>query len=221
MALLTPTYNLDKYPEVYDPREDTFLLLDALEMEAGFLSKFNPTVVVEVGSGSGIVIAALAVMLRKSCLCMSTDINFTACQATKNTSILNDVSIECMAMDLLTCFKRKVFDVVVFNPPYVVTESEEITGHGLNRAWAGGKHGCEIINRLVFDLPDMLSDRGVCYMVLLKENKPEEIVEVMKLLCFVSEIVVQRRIPGEHLNTELIFFLDTVWPTKLAFSGED
>ncbi|KAJ8931247.1 hypothetical protein NQ314_015866 [Rhamnusium bicolor] len=199
MVLETPKYNLDKYPEVYDPREDTFLFLDALEADTMFLLNLKPKIAVEIGSGSGIVITGLAFILQKSCLYFSTDINYQACLATKNSASLNNVSVECSNMDLLTGFNHNMFDIILFNPPYVVTDSEEISGNGLNCAWAGGVNGREIIDKLLCNISELLTSKGVCYMVLLKENKPEEVVNVMSRFNFNSEIVLQRKIPGEHL----------------------
>lgn len=51
--------------------------------------------------------------------------------------------------DLLSCLKRdRLIDVLVFNPPYVVTSSEEITeGEVIARAYAGGARGREVMDR--------------------------------------------------------------------------
>lgn len=199
MTLVTPKYNLINYPEVYEPSEDTFLLLDALEADASFLLDMKPKIAVEIGSGSGVVITGLALLLKKSCLCFSTDINPQACLATQNTAGLNDVPIECININLLFGFKNHLFDVILFNPPYVVTDPEELSGNGLNRAWAGGVNGREIIDRLLNNISEMLTPEGVCYLLLLKENKPQEVVDVMKNLKFDSQLVLQRKIPGEFL----------------------
>lgn len=199
MTLYTPKYNLNKYPEVYEPSEDTFLLLDALEADAQFLLDLKPKIAVEVGSGSGVIITGLACLLKEACAYFSTDINIQACHATQDTAGLNKVPIECINMDLLLGFKNNMFDIILFNPPYVVTESEEISGSGLSRAWAGGANGREIIDKLLCNISDMLTDRGVCYVVLLKENNPEEVINFMKNLKFDSRLILRRKIPGELL----------------------
>ncbi|XP_018564540.1 hemK methyltransferase family member 2 [Anoplophora glabripennis] len=205
MTLDTPKYNLNKYPEVYEPSEDTFLLLDALEADTSFLLNLKPKIAVEIGSGSGVIITGLASLLKNSCLYFSTDINPQACLATQNTARLNGAPIECINMDLLLGFKNRMFDIILFNPPYVVTDSEELSGSGLNRAWAGGTNGREIIDRLSCNISDMLTPEGICYLLLLKENNPQEVVSGMKGLGFDSELVLQRKIPGEFLYVYKFF----------------
>ncbi|EJW72780.1 hypothetical protein WUBG_16311 [Wuchereria bancrofti] len=53
----TPLYHItdEQKDSVYEPAEDTFLLLDALEKDREALGQLEPNVVVEIGSGSGII----------------------------------------------------------------------------------------------------------------------------------------------------------------------
>lgn len=198
MRLPTPLYDLKDFPDVYEPSEDSHLFLDALEKDQDSILSKSPKLACEIGSGSGILITGLAQLLKTSCAYFSTDINVSACRATTKTALLNNSCVESVGMDLLGMF-RSSFDVILFNPPYVVTESKEIMGRGLDRAYAGGCAGREIIDKFLATLPSSLSENGVCYLLLLKENNVEEVKEKVRGLGLKSELVLERKIPGEHL----------------------
>ncbi|KAF7270584.1 hypothetical protein GWI33_016475 [Rhynchophorus ferrugineus] len=198
MSLQTPLYNLNDFPDVYEPSEDTHLFIDALEKDMKHIINSKPTLACEIGCGSGVLIAALAKILKSTCCYFCTDINPKACIATTRTAKMNKVPLECTRMDLTTNLKCK-FDIILFNPPYVLTEELEIFGCGLNRAFAGGLRGRSVTDRLLNNLNDILSDNGVCYLLLLKENNIGEIGEKMGEKGFKIKLVIQRKIPGEHL----------------------
>jgi len=198
MSLPTPLYDLKNFPDVYEPSEDTFLFLDALECDADFINSVKPANIAEVGCGSGVVITFLASILKSKCTYFATDINPSACLATLKTATLNNVTVECLNMNMLSHFKHSLFDVLLFNPPYVVTEDSEI-GPGLQAAWAGGADGREIIDKFLANLNNLISDTGVCYMVVIKENKPDEIKKIMYNLGFNTCVIKERKILAEHL----------------------
>lgn len=91
----TPSWKFDEMADgVYEPREDSFLLLDALEADLKLIKeKCHPTLVVEVGSGSGIIISAISKLLNSSTLCLAVDINPAACNITAETAIMNNVAV--------------------------------------------------------------------------------------------------------------------------------
>ncbi|KIH46110.1 hypothetical protein ANCDUO_23840 [Ancylostoma duodenale] len=57
MSLPTPIYKLNaaQQQSVYEPAEDTFLLLDAIEKDIQKLRDISPEIVLEIGCGSGVV----------------------------------------------------------------------------------------------------------------------------------------------------------------------
>jgi release factor glutamine methyltransferase len=87
----------------------------------------------------------------------------------------------------------------VFNPPYVETISEEVgeaqgnTERLIEKSWAGGANGMEVTDRLLEEIPELLSPQGIFYLVAVKENKPEEIIERMKSKGLTGEVSLNSR----------------------------
>ncbi|XDC50022.1 hypothetical protein R6Z07M_001204 [Ovis aries] len=189
------------FSDVYEPSEDTFLLLDALEAAAAEL--MGVEICLEVGSGSGVVSAFLASVIGPQALYMCTDVNPEAAVCTLETARCNKVHIQPIITDLvkglLPRLKESV-DLLVFNPPYVVTPPEEVGSHGIQAAWAGGRNGREVIDRFLPVAPDLLSPRGLFYLVTIKENNPEEILKIMKTKGLQGTTALSRQAGQEMLS---------------------
>ncbi|KAK3087463.1 hypothetical protein FSP39_006238 [Pinctada imbricata] len=189
---------------VYEPAEDSFLFLDALQSDYEELKKSKPNICLEVGCGSGVCITFLAKMLgQQAAVYWCTDINPHAVCLAKKTAQQNGIVLEAVQTDLMQCFEARLageIDVLLFNPPYVVTPSEEVGGNGIEASWAGGLHGREVIDRFLPIVPKFLSKSGVLYLVVVKENKPEEIGEIMASHNFEMTTVLTRRSGPELLS---------------------
>ncbi|CAG0884015.1 unnamed protein product [Darwinula stevensoni] len=129
----------ERYSSVYEPAEDSFLLLDALEQDLGVINSTMPLICLEVGCGSGVVISALGRCLETPALCLGVDINPVACHCTQITAQKNGSNVDVICADLAILLLGRLessIDVLIFNPPYVVTESAEVLEPGLPRSWA-------------------------------------------------------------------------------------
>jgi release factor glutamine methyltransferase len=215
--LPTPSTSHVCFDRVYEPAEDSFLLIDTLSSasESAFLHKrFERNasdiapLVLEVGVGSGVVLGFVAanpskIFGREDVLTLGTDINRFACQAasrTVDTAIKDSSSraffLDVINGDLASSVKPNVIDVFIFNPPYVPAELPDFTRHNgyntlstgqmrttfdqdsylLELSYAGGADGMVVTNRMMEQIPSLLSpERGVAYLLLCAQNKPEEV----------------------------------------------
>ncbi|KAL2135653.1 hypothetical protein VTI74DRAFT_7463 [Chaetomium olivicolor] len=223
--LPTPSTSHVPYTRVYEPAEDSFLLLDTLSSasETSFLSRRFPIspspstttttpsptpLVVEIGPGSGVVLAFVtahvrALFSRRDVLTLGIDVNRFACKATGQTvrrAVEEDAAesghgsgyhLGVGQGDLTSALRKGTVDVLVFNPPYVPTDQVPAVPQGeaavkdrttyeedsnlLALSYAGGRDGMEITERLIGELPGVLAERGVAYLLLCAQNKPEEV----------------------------------------------
>jgi len=192
-------FNKKEYLNFYEPAEDSFLLIDALEKDLDFIQKINPSVCLEIGSGSGVVSSALASVL-KNCFFLTTDINKAACSATLRTAAANGVIVETVNTSLASALKIKP-DLVIFNPPYVPTDNSEVTTKDLlTRSWAGGEKGRIVIDKFLKLLPNLLGNKSLCYLLILRENRREEILSLLEGISLSGEVVLERRAGRESLE---------------------
>ncbi|KAH0595538.1 hypothetical protein MHUMG1_06713 [Metarhizium humberi] len=139
--LPTPDTSHVPYSRVYEPAEDSFLLLDTLSspsetafLQAAFPSSSPAPLVLEIGTGSGIVVAFLNAHARtlfghRHLLACGVDMNAFACRATVQTVLTagaahadsHGMYLGSWTGDLASALRPHEVDVLVFNPPYVPT----------------------------------------------------------------------------------------------------
>jgi release factor glutamine methyltransferase len=169
--------------EVYDPSEDTFLLLEAALKDARPGEK-----VLEVGTGSGII--SLFVMGIADVI--ATDISPHAARNAR----LNGVPV--VRADLYNGICGK-FDLIIFNPPYLPTAGEERLKSWLNRAFDGGPTGRGEIARFLKDIDRILAPGGRILTVISSLTGIEEIKKMFAGRGFHTEEVASEKIPFEKL----------------------
>lgn len=195
-------------PDVYEPSDDTFLLADALAQAVDAWRDAPPLTVLEVGCGSGFVTSTLALLLRKHGInthIIASDVSRAALDAAQATLAAHGVTgVELLQANLMHPFLpqlARAADLVVFNPPYVVTPDEEVQRGGIAAAWAGGTDGRAVIDAFLQQLAEVLAPGGRAYLVTIAENRPAEICEYMRSSCGMqAEIVMQRRADEELLS---------------------
>ena len=110
--------------DVYQPAEDTYLLLRAALAEAR-----PEDLALEIGCGSGFISQELAGKVGRL---IATDINPHAVLAAKARGV------EVIRADIFQGIKGK-FDMILFNPPYLPTKPEERIGQWIDYALDGGE----------------------------------------------------------------------------------
>ncbi|KAG8465630.1 hypothetical protein KFE25_002937 [Diacronema lutheri] len=192
--------------QVYEPSDDTFLLMDVLQAESPRLRESAPAVCLELGSGSGAVTSSLwaSLQLRTPALFLCIDINPRAAATTRATCALNGVRpADVVRADLVHPFAERLrgqVDVLVCNPPYVPTPPEEVGTQRIEAAWAGGTHGREVIDRLLPGACALLSACGSFYLLLEASNRPDEVAASVRALGLEAVQICARRAQNERLS---------------------
>lgn len=137
--------------EVYEPAEDTDLLIAALRKEplAGLRA-------LDVGTGSGAVGQA---MRDAGARVVAVDINPAAARAARA------LGLDVLRGDLASAV-RGPFDAVAFNAPYLPSSEDERLPGEIDRAFHGGEGGVEVSERLARDLPRVLAPGGRAFLVV-------------------------------------------------------
>lgn len=156
--------------------------------------------------GSGEVSQNLTSIISNG-LYFCTDVNIRAAEKTKQLLWKNSTTSqrpEVILCDLFSAFRPGVlFDVIMFNPPYVPTDKEEfdraIRTRDLSASWAGGRDGREVIDRFLVDFIPFLRNGGFAYLVVLLVNDPHHISTLTESRGFTTTIVLKRRAGMEHL----------------------
>ncbi|KAK3783899.1 hypothetical protein RRG08_042832, partial [Elysia crispata] len=162
-----------------------------------------PCFCLEVGSGSGICITFLAQILNSSATFFCTDINPKAVEMTMATALKNGRTVEPILCNLTNALEQRLkgkVDVLLFNPPYVVTPSDEVASGGIEASWAGGIKGREVTDKFLPKVASLLSPDGAFYLVVIKENDPDDIEQLMKSYGLSMKCLGSRRAGREYLS---------------------
>lgn len=171
---------------VYEPAEDTFLLISALEK-----MDLKEKSVLELGTGSGIISLILA---KRAKLIIAADINPEAVKCAKENAKLNGIkNAEFIESDLFSNIKEK-FDIIIFNPPYL--PCEKITS---DIALDGGADGRKVIERFLEGAPKFLNPRGKIYILESSLSDYRKTLAQFKKYAVSAGIVARRKFDWEEL----------------------
>mgnify|MGYP003976089693 CR=1 FL=1 len=172
---------------IYEPAEDSYLLQASLKK---FLkNKLKNIQILDMGSGSGI--QALTCKKLKFKNIIVADINPEAIENLKKQK-LNTLKSNLFSN---TKLKRKKFDLIIFNPPYLPEDKREPKDSRQNTT--AGKKGYEIIIKFLKQSKSHLKNKESSILLLFSSlSKPKTILNKAKELNYNYEI----------LNTQKLFF---------------
>ena len=175
---------------VYIPSDDTFILAENLEIKEG-------QSVLEIGTGSGLV-SMYASLLTDDVT--ATDINYNALElAEKNFKLNNINTIKLEFGDLFEPVKDKKFDVILFNTPYLPTDSDDIINDDLNYAFDGGLDGRKVIDRFINQVSNHLNDKGIVQIIQSSLSDNDRTLDMFDRNGFVAEIAESEKFFFEEI----------------------
>ncbi len=194
-------------------------MMEAFELDIPVLQALLPPspLTLEIGVGSGILSSYASIVIRNlhpitfqdekkeikdiekfKVTSIGVDINPDAVRIANLTFENNNVSGRVYESDLTNAVQNIVkgkTDVLIFNPPYVPSEQEELLhGDMFSKSYAGGDRGREVLDRFIPTIPTILSKNGIFYVVVLHpQNEIDELSSRMKEIGMIGHVVVARK----------------------------
>ncbi len=174
---------------VYPPSDDTFLLLDNLNLSGG-------EYVLDVGTGTGILAIKCAL---RGCHAVGIDVDKKAIRNAKFNAKINSVDhLTCfLCGDVTTALRDGCnFDIVLMNPPYLPSSGDPRVDEPL---WDGGPDGTSLIMRVIEDLGKLMSEDGKLYFVVSSLSNVARVVSRLEVAGFKVTILAKRKLWFEEL----------------------
>ena len=175
---------------VYAPAEDTFLLMDAIDLN-------HDDVFLDVGCGAGLLTLGAARIARRV---VATDISLEAARNTLRNLKRNGLVHPCSIMqsDLLSSIPpAALFSVIAFNPPYLPYDG---TRTEMDHAFLGGVKGTELTERFIQQAVGHLQKGGSVFVVSSSLANIKDLKNVMVNCGLDIEIVASLSIFFEKIQ---------------------
>jgi release factor glutamine methyltransferase len=186
---------IELHPEVYDPAEDSFLLLESITIGP-------EDSILELGTGCGLIALECAC---QGAQVICTDINPYAIQLTRrnierNRHLLKG-NIEIRQGDLFSVLKNNErFTVILFNPPYLPTKKNDKIGGWFDTATDGGPSGLRLTRRFLQELHKHLRPAGCAYFIFSSLSDRSTLELSMENERLSAKIIASHRYDGEDLD---------------------
>jgi release factor glutamine methyltransferase len=183
---------LELYPNVYRPSDDSYLLADNIQIKKG-------EKVLDMGTGCGIqgIIAS-----KMGGVVTSSDISSDAIKCARKNAESNDANITFVKSDIFNDIEDE-FDLIMFNPPYLPTEHGN-AGDEREKALDGGETGKEVTLMFLEELKNHLSHDGRALLVTSTLSIPENPGDIFSKHGLAYKIVDEKPLFFERLYIYMI-----------------
>lgn len=174
------------FDRIYEPREDSFLLAQAVRSMKGERA-------LDLGTGCGIMAIILAENFREV---IAADIDPIAVEnAMFNAQERGKHNITFLVSDLFSSIKG-VYDLIAFNPPYLPPSPEE---GSYSEALVSGKGGRALTDKFLREFSGYLRGSGRVFIVQSSISKYEKTINILLEMGFAARIVGRERFDFEEL----------------------
>ena len=149
--------------------------------------------VLDVFAGSGAI--AVAAALAGAREVVAVDVSRRAVLNARLNAALNGVRIRALRGDLFEPVAGARFDLVVANPPYIPSESDDLPSHSRARAWDGGADGRALLDRLCDEVSPTLTPGGSVLIVQSDLPGESETLDRLAANGLTAEVLTRRRGP--------------------------
>ncbi|MCK5037939.1 MAG: methyltransferase [Thermoplasmata archaeon] len=171
-----PELDIQILDGVYEPAEDSHLLLEAIQVERGMR-------VLEVGTGSGFIALHCA---KAGAVVTATDISPLAIQNAKDNTKKNGLDIDIVQTDLIQDIDGE-FDLIIFNPPYLSDKDIDGMEPSMRNSISGGAIGSELSIRFLNEVKDLLAEDGMIYLLTSSESE-EKVLDHAKNIYHIEKV---------------------------------
>ncbi len=205
---------------IYLPSDDTYLIIDHIKnnLDLEFFDEVrleNINNILDMGTGTGIIAIFFLIMMQKNpnlkAKIFASDILEEAINCAKDNEKLNGFNnqinfIHSNLFDSFPSHLKKLFDIIIFNPPYLPSIYENVNGienlkDKNDYCWNGGKHGSELFIEFLDNVKEFLNLKHNSYIYYISSSRMDykNLNNKIKDLGYKNEILKKKHFFFEHI----------------------
>ena len=161
---------------------------------ADIIKNYRGTIALEIGIGSGYLTGSLCSNFD---FVIGTDINFDSIAYAKNVTLCNysNKLLICTSLGSALNFK---FDLIISNPPYLPTDTEEIGFE--DNAIYGGKEGIEFTLQFLNSVRPLLKENGKILLLRSSLSNIKKMDDLIGDLFYRNRVLARKNLFFESLE---------------------